>query len=99
MMNAGKKNDPKPTRANADSSAHRAPDRGLAVVMREKLVESPQLDERRKFYRILRGRVIAEKYYRLAREENAPVFYSLVRKNKTGAALPQLVYCGAKPSW
>ena len=91
-MNAGKKNDPKPMRANADSDAHKAPDPGLAVVMREKFVESPQLDERREFYRIPCYEVIAGKYYRLDRNENAPVFFSLVRKNKTGAALPQLVF-------
>jgi hypothetical protein len=66
--------------------------------MREKLVESPQLDERKEFYRIVGSRVIAGKYYWPGKNENAPVFFSLVRKNKTGAALPQLVYCGAKPS-
>jgi hypothetical protein len=63
MMNAGKKNDPKPTRANADSSPHRASDRNLAVVMREKPAESPQLDERREFYKIVGNPVITGKYY------------------------------------
>jgi len=84
MIKAGKKKAPKPTRANADSSAHRAPERGLAVVMREKLVESPQRDERREFYRIVGSRVIAEKYY-LGRKENAPVFFSLEEEQDRGS--------------
>lgn len=62
MMNAGKKNDPKPRMANADRATQRTPDRGLAVVMREKVAESPQLDERNEFYRIVGSRVIAGKY-------------------------------------
>jgi len=57
MMKAGKKKDPKPTRANANSNPHRVPDRDFTVVMREKPVESPQLDERREFYRIAGSRV------------------------------------------
>ena len=72
MMNAGKKNDPKPTRANADSSAHRAPDRELDVVMREKPAESPQLDERKEFYRILGSRVIAGTYYPAVGKRKCP---------------------------
>jgi hypothetical protein len=62
MMNAGKKNDPKPTSANADSSTHRALDPDLDIVMNKKLVESPQVDERMEFYRITGREVIAGKY-------------------------------------
>src|SRR5215469_3825208 len=91
MMKAGKKNDPKPTRANTDSSTHSAPDRDLVVVMRDKPVESPRVDERREFYRITGNGVIAGKYYPGCGKRNRPVFFSLVRKNQTGAVLPQLV--------
>jgi hypothetical protein len=66
MINAGTKKDPKPTTANADNITHRVLDRDLAVVMREKSVKSPQLDERKEFYRNVGRRVIAGKYYSLA---------------------------------
>ena len=72
--------------------------------MREKLAESPQLDERKEFYRILRNRVIAGKYYpgfgkRNCGKENAPVFFSLEEEQDRGSFTSTRVYCGVKLSW
>ena len=99
MMNAGKKKDPKPTRANADSSTHRAPDRDLSVVMREKFVESQKLDERREFYRNLCGRVIAGKYYLGCGKRKCPgLFLPCEEEQDRGQLYLNSFYCGAKPS-